>query len=144
MIVKSESYYFKPIEATPSLNQADWELLIEQVQQIPNESDQKRNQLVQTIFEQLAQPVGGRVVELSLIEDIVSTYTRERIQKSFKVQEEIQILNIQFTLAKQEQEAELIQNFKDSIQQKETLLKELLHEVRGARAILEQVQQKVL
>lgn len=134
---------FKPIEATAPLDQADWKVLLQQVQQIPAESDQKRNQLVQTIFEQLTQPVEGQVVELSVVEDVVSNYTKERIQKSFEVQEDIRLLNIQLTLAKQEQEAELIQSVKDSIQQKEALLKELLHEVRGARAILEQIQHSI-
>lgn len=46
---------FKPIEATAPLEQADWEALVQQVQQIPGESVQKRNQLVQTIFEQLTE-----------------------------------------------------------------------------------------
>lgn len=140
MIEKKE---FKPIEATAPLEQADWEALVQQVQQLPSESEHKRNQLVQTIFEQLTQPVGSQVVELSIIEDLVSNYTKERIQKSFEIQEDIRVLNIQLTLAKQEQEVELIQSFKDSIQQKEERLKELLHEVRGARAILEQIQHSI-
>ena len=48
---------FKPIEATAPLEPADWEAVVQQAQQLPSESEQKRNQWLQTILEQLQSSI---------------------------------------------------------------------------------------